>query len=137
MTAFRADRKDDQRVFASIAGIEEVPVGRDREFGRCVLLCRKAVGNRLDRVGGVDQKAFGRLTEPGSGPEAMVDGGIDLVDDVDPAAIGVEHEVARTRSGTIVGEELVVGEVAGRGIDEEDGDMVGSKIADEEETIVR
>ena len=41
----------------------------------------------------------------GRGPEVVVDGGVDLVDAVDPAAVGVEDEVARAGARAVVGEE--------------------------------
>lgn len=67
----------------------------------------------------------------------MVEGGVDLVDAIDPAAVGVKRDVTRTGAGPVVGEGLRIREFAGLGMDEKHGDVIGAKIADEEEAIVR
>ncbi len=67
----------------------------------------------------------------------MVDCGVDLVDAVNPAVVGVEGDVAWAGTGTIVAEELRVRDFAGFWVDLEDSDVVGAKVADEEEAVVR
>ena len=47
----------------------------------------------------------------------MVEGGVDLVDAVDPATIGVKGDVARTGAGAVIGEETLVRELASFGVD--------------------
>ena len=66
----------------------------------------------------------------------MVDGGVDLVDAVNPAAIWMESDMTRAGAGPIVREELRVGEVAGFRMDLEDGDVVSAEVADEDEAVV-
>ena len=62
------------------------------------------------------------LAETSGGPEVVVDGGLHLIDAVDPAAIGMEDDVARSRTGAVVGEEVgfAGGQVAGLVVDGED-----------------
>lgn len=76
------------------------------------------------------------VCEAGCGPEIVVEGGVDLVDAVDPAAIGVEGDVAWAGAGTVVGETLRVGELTSFGVNDEDGDVVGAEIADQKKTVV-
>ena len=67
----------------------------------------------------------------------MIEGGVDLVDAVDPAAVGVEDDVARAGAGVVVGKGMRAGELTGLGVDEENGDVIGAEIADEKKTVVR
>ena len=101
-----ADREDDERVFAAVAGIEEVAVGRDGDFCGCIFLRWKVRRDGLDGSIGVDEEALGGVVSVGLGPEVVVDGGVDLVDAVDPAAVGMEDEVAWAGTGAVVGEGM-------------------------------
>ena len=136
LAVFGSDGEDDERVFAAIAGVEEEAVRRDGEFGGGVFVGGKVGRDGLDRGVGVDQEALGGVAEARGRPEVVVDGGVDLVDAVDPAAVGVEDDVARAGAGVVVGEGMRVGELTGLGVDEEDGDVVGAEIADEKEAVV-
>jgi hypothetical protein len=66
----------------------------------------------------------------------VVDGGVDLVDGVDPAAVGVEGDVARAGAGAVVGEERGRAEAGGCGVEGEDGDLVGAEVVDQQEAVV-
>ena len=105
LAVFWPDGEDHQGVFAAIAGVEEEAVGRDGEFGGGVFRRGEVGRNRLDRGVGVDQQALRGVGEAGGGPEVVVEGRIDLVDAVDPAAVGVEGDVARAGAGAVVGED--------------------------------
>ena len=86
------------------------------------LLGGKIRRDGLDREVGVDEKALRGVAEAGGGPEIVIDGGIDLVDAVDPATVGMEDYVARTGARTIVGEEVRDRmSCASFGVDVEDG----------------
>ena len=111
------DRKDDERVFAAIAGIEEESIGRDGQFSGGVFVGRKIGRDGLHWGVGVDQKALGGVAEARGGPEIVVEGGIDLIDTVDPAAVGVEDDMARAGAGMVVGEGLRTGELTSVGVD--------------------
>ena len=131
-----SDAEDDQRVLASVAGVEEVAVERDGDLGGGVFGDGEAGGDGLDGRAGVDQQALGRGARAGCGPEEAVDGGVELVDGVEPAAVGVEGDVARAGAGTVVGEERGRAEAGGGGIDGEDGDAVGAEVVDQQEAVV-
>ena len=66
----------------------------------------------------------------------MIEGGVDLVDAVDPAVVGVEGDVTRAGARTIVREYLRIGDLAGFRMGLEDGDVIGAKVADEDEAVV-
>ena len=66
-------------------------------------------------------------------PEQVVDGGVELVDAVDPAFVGVEGHVAR--AGLVAGLPEGLGgrgEDGGAGIDGIDPNAVGAQVVDEE-----
>ena len=50
--------------------------------------------------------------------------------------IHAEGDMTRTATGMIVGEGVRIGELTGLGVDLEDGDVVGSEIADQNKAIV-
>lgn len=66
----------------------------------------------------------------------MVDGGIDLVEAVDPATVGVKENVAWAGAGVAVGEGMRVGEFTGLGVNEEDSDVIRAEVADEQKPVV-
>src|SRR5437868_5633005 len=97
LAIFGPDREDDQRVFPAITGVEEEPICRDGEFGRSVFVGGKIGRYRLDRGVGVDEKALRSVGKMRGSPEIVVEGRVDLVDPVDPAAIWVDEDRKSTR----------------------------------------
>src|SRR5208283_4743114 len=128
--------EDDEGVFAAVAGVEEVAIERDGDLGGGVFGNGEAGGDGLDGRAGVDQQALGVGARAGGGPEEAVDGGVELVDGVEPAAVGVEGDVARAGAGTVVGEERGRAEAGGGRINGEDGDVVGAEVVDQQEAVV-
>ena len=106
LAVFGTDGEDGDGVFASDAGVEGETVWGDGEFGSCVFVRGKVGGDGFDRSVGVDEEAPGVVGEAGCGPKVVVDGGVDLVDAIDPAVIWVEDNVTRPGAGPVVGEEL-------------------------------
>ena len=117
LAVFGSDGEDDERVFAAVAGVEKEPIRGDGELSGCVFVCGKIGRDGLDGSVGVDQKALRSVGEACGRPEIVVEGGVDLVDAVDPAAVGMEGDVARTGAGVVVGEGLRIGELSGVGVD--------------------
>ena len=117
LAILRSDGENNKGVFAAIAGIEEESVGGDGEFGGSVFIRRKIRRDGFDGGVGVDQKSLRVVREACCRPEIMVEGGIYLVDAVDPAAVGVEDDVTRARAGVVVGEAPGIREMSGLGVD--------------------
>ena len=117
LAILRSDGEDNKGVFATIAGIEEESVGGDGEFGGSVFIRGKIGRDGFDGGIGVDQKSLRVVGEACCGPEIVVEGGIYLIDAVDPAAVGVEDDVARAGARMVVGEGLRTGELTSVGVD--------------------
>ena len=117
LAILRSDGEDNKGVFATIAGIEEESVGGDGEFGGSVFIRGKIGRDGFNGGVGVDQKSLRVVGEACCGPEIVVEGGIYLIDAVDPAAVGVEDDVPRARAGVVVSEDPRIGEVSGLGVD--------------------
>ena len=67
----------------------------------------------------------------------MVDGRVELVDGVNPAAVGVEGDVTGAAAGAVVGEERGVTEQdKSTGVDIEDRDCVGAEVVDQQKAVV-
>ena len=116
------DREDDQRIFSPVAGVEVVAIGRDGYLGGGVFGDGEAGGDGLDVLAGVNQKAMRLAGRTASAPDEVVERGVDLVDRVDPAAVGMEGDMAGAGAGTLVGEERGWAEACSGGVDGEDGD---------------
>lgn len=92
----RPDRENDQRVFAAVARIQEKPVRRDSEFGGSIFVAGKVGRYGFDRRVCIDQKPLGGITETRGSPKVVIKCRVDLVDAVDPAAVGMKCNVAGT-----------------------------------------
>ena len=107
LAVFESDGEDDERVFAAIAGVEEEPICGDGEFGRSVFGGGKVCGDGFDRSVGVDEQTLRSVTEARGGPEIVIEGGINFVDAVDPAGIGMEDDVTRPGAGVAPGAGVI------------------------------
>src|ERR1017187_3212449 len=62
------DAEDDERIFATVGGVEEFAILRNGDFGGCVPGDWEVGRDGLDVEAGVYQKALGRGGGPGGGP---------------------------------------------------------------------
>ena len=116
---------------AAIAGVDEATVGRGED-----LRAEGCAGRVADGECG-DGRAVGGEGAANVVPEEEVDSGVELVDVIDPLAVGVEREVTRAGlEATLPEWGGVGGELTGAGVDLIDEDAIGAEVVDEEEAAV-
>src|SRR6185437_5584836 len=126
------DGDDDQRVLATIRCVEIVAVGRDSHLRSRILRCGKAGSDGLHQAAGIDQDALRVRARAGRCPKKLVDGGIELIDGVDPAATGMEGDMAWAAAAPLAAEESGWSQPCRRRIDCEDGDRIRAEVANQQ-----